>query len=66
MARTNVPKLMDSVHDLSVYTIKYNSVIRPALQLLDPDAVTAYDALVDALQSLDALRTVLVPILGDF
>lgn len=62
MAKTYVPKLTDRIHELAVYMARYNAIIRPALAVLDPDSLVAYDALFQAAISLDALREVLAPL----
>lgn len=62
MAKTYVPKFTDDVHTILVYMTRYDAIIRPALQALDPDVLIAYDAAFVALRAIDALRSVLTPI----
>lgn len=62
MSKTYVPKLVRDVHELAIYMARYNRVVRPALSVLDTDAVTAYDALYAAVLAIDALAEVLTPI----
>lgn len=62
MARTYVPTLVDTIHELAVFMTRWNGIIRPALATIDPDSLVAYDAAFAAVIALDALRETLAPI----
>lgn len=62
MAKTYIPSLMREVHKLSVFLARYNSILRPAISIADPDAVAAYDDLRNAVTALDAVYQVLYPL----
>lgn len=65
MPKTYVPSMVRDIHQLALYLVRYNSVIRVALGVLDPDSVSLYDSLYSAVLALDALRETLAPELPD-
>jgi predicted nucleic acid-binding protein len=62
VAKTYIPSEVKQVHELAQFMTRYNSVLRAAVALADPSAITAYDALYSAIVAFDAFREALVPL----
>lgn len=61
MARDYTPTLFSDIHDLYVYCVRYQSKIVAALTLVDPAYATAFNTLMTALQTLNAVATIVDP-----
>lgn len=62
MAKTYVPEMTVQLHALAQYLVKYNSVIRVAINAIEPTYLPVYEDFYNAVIALDALRTVLHPL----
>lgn len=61
--RTYVPKAVDMTHELTMYMVRNHARIVAALLIIDAEAVPAFEAALEALQALDALKETLNPLL---
>lgn len=62
MPKTYVPGMMIDIHQLAMYLARYDSQIRAAITLIDPDMLTTYAAAKAAVLALDELRNMLIPL----
>lgn len=62
MAKTYVPTTVIDVHNLAIFLARNNAIVRTAIAVIDPSAVSTYDALYAAIVAFDALRETLYPL----
>lgn len=62
MAKTYVPSFTQDIHRLAVYLTRYNSILRAAIAVAQPDALASYDLLFSTVLALDAFRDALNPL----